>query len=249
MLENGDNLDVIYLDFEKAFDKVDFGLLLAKLKALGITGKLGTWLGSFMIGRKQAVKIEDQVSEWVEVISGIPQGSVIGPLFFLIMIGDLGKDVQEEEAKVLKYVDDSKAMKGVKNEEDVSELQSVIGKLTNWQINNNMKFNSTKFQLLRFGNNLPLKRTTNLYIDSSSSPLIPSEEVRDLGVLIDDKADFKAQRLSAVSKAQKKAAWVLRTFSSRRPEILSTLWKSIVQPNLDYCSQAVVTSGPARSTE
>ena len=208
-LLQGSNVDLLYLDFEKAFDKVDFGKLLAKLKNLGIVGKIGAWLGSFMMGRQHAVKVGDKISAWIDVTSGIPQGSVIGPLLFLIMIGDLGEDVGAGDAKILKYVDDTKGMKGVRTPEDMKDFQDVIFKFTNWQVQNNMKFNSAKFQLLRLGNNLDLKESTSLYIDSPTDPLVPVNEVRDLGVIVDKMASFKAQRINATSKAQKKAAWVL----------------------------------------
>ena len=80
-LLQGDNVDLLYLDFQKAFDKVDFGILLMKLKNLGIAGKLGAWLGAFMMGRQQSVQVGDATSTWSEVVSGIPQGSVIGPYY------------------------------------------------------------------------------------------------------------------------------------------------------------------------
>ena len=82
-------------------------------------------------------------------------GTVIGPLLYLIMISDLGSDVSKKEAKMLKYVDDSKTMKKVEEEEDVHEFQQVIGKLTKWQRDNNMKFNQDKFLALRIETLLP----------------------------------------------------------------------------------------------
>ena len=129
-LIQGMNVDLLYLDFKKVFDKVDFSILMKKLKKLGIQGKLGSWLGKFMMGRLQAVKVGDQISDWVLVRSGIPQGSVIGPLLFLLMISDLGDDVDPEEAKVLKYVDDSKGMKAINSPEDVQSFQTVVNMFT-----------------------------------------------------------------------------------------------------------------------
>ena len=72
-------MDLLFLDFEKAFDKVDFFILMEKLRKLGIVGKVGSWIGSFIMGRLQALKVGDKISDWEHVISGIPQGTVMGP--------------------------------------------------------------------------------------------------------------------------------------------------------------------------
>ena len=107
-------------------------------------------------------------------------------------------------------------MKGVNTNEDVEIFQKVIGKFNNWQHENNMCFNSSKFQLLRIGNNLPLIQSTNLYIDSAANPLEPVHEVQDLGVIVDSSANFKAQRISATGKAQKKGLLGVEDFQHQK---------------------------------
>ena len=93
ILEDNDNVDVLYLDFSKAFDKVDHLITLKKLKALGISGKLGRWLQSFLTDRTQTVLVNGARSRSCHVKSGVPQGSVIGPLLFLVLIGDIDANV------------------------------------------------------------------------------------------------------------------------------------------------------------
>ena len=87
------NVDSIYLDFAKAFDKCDIGILMHKLKKLGIKGKLGRWLYNFLNNRKQQVMINGTKSNVTNVSSGVPQGTVLGPILFLIYISDIGEDI------------------------------------------------------------------------------------------------------------------------------------------------------------
>ena len=89
ILEEDITADVVYLDFAKAFDKVDHEIILLKIRAIGVSGNLLKWLGSFLVGRKQAVAVEGYIGERKVVNSGVPQGSVLGPLLFLIHIADI----------------------------------------------------------------------------------------------------------------------------------------------------------------
>ena len=126
ILEDGDNVDSIYLDFLKAFDKCDHGILLHKIKALGIKGKLGVWLHSFLTKRTQIVMINGVKSSISTPISGVPQGSVLGPILFLIYISDIGNEVT---AKLKIYVDDSKVKDKIEKEDDVEKLQENLKKM------------------------------------------------------------------------------------------------------------------------
>ena len=91
MLEKGHKVDSIYMDFSKAYDKVDHNILLKKIESLNISGKVVNWIESFRKRRNQVVRIEGQLSDEVEVTLGVPQGSVLGPLLFLIMMNNTDK--------------------------------------------------------------------------------------------------------------------------------------------------------------
>ena len=89
-LENGKNIDIVYLDYEKAFDKVDIGILCHRLKEKKIYGKMGIWIHNFLCDRSQRILANGDISDESSIISGVPQGTVLGPLLFLILIDSLG---------------------------------------------------------------------------------------------------------------------------------------------------------------
>jgi hypothetical protein len=237
MIENGSNCDQLYLDLFKAFDKVDHSLLIKKLSAMGIKGKLGIWLGKFLLNRTQAVRVGSRISTWTNVDSGVPQGTVLGPLFFLCFIADLGGDLDFDSSMVLKFVDDTKLIKGVSTPEDVEALQVDLEKLYQWQIINNMEWNGSKFQSLRMGYDQSLRDESLLFTPNYEDPIEEMEVVKDLGVLMDRLGTFGPQRAKANAKAKQKAGWLLRTFKSRDLFTMRTLWNTLVRPHQDYCSQ------------
>ena len=122
-LSNGNSVDVIYLDFAKAFDTVPHKRLMIKLEAYGITGKLLKWIKAFLSGRRQRVKLDDIFSQWKWVLSGVPQGSVLGPLLFIIYINDLPEHMK---SLVKLYADDTKILSVVNCEEDAKIEQEVL---------------------------------------------------------------------------------------------------------------------------
>ena len=235
------NVDVIYLDFAKAFDKLDFTITLQKLFNLGITGKIWTWIKAFLTGRTQCVYIEGQKSNVETVISGVPQGSVIGPLLFLIMIRDIDEAIAT--SSVASFADDTRVSCGVSSNDDTQMLQADLNQIYRWAQANNATFNSDKFQCLRYGRNQDLKDATCYKSDGGTS--IKSESsVRDLGVTMSDNGLFSEHIANVVQSATLKCGWVLRTFKTRNQLPLLTLWRSLVLPIMDYCSQLWNPSKP-----
>ena len=114
-LDEGSPVDIIYLDFKKAFDKVPHQRLLLKLKAHGIGHGMINWIEKWLIGRRQRVVVDAEVSNWKAVLNGVPQGSVLGPILFLIYINDLDDDIT---SKVLKFADDTKVFRKIKSDAD-----------------------------------------------------------------------------------------------------------------------------------
>ena len=122
-------MDVIFLDFQKAFDKVPYGRLLLKVKAMGIGSLLANWIESWLSDRKQRVVINGKCSGLSEVISGVPQGSVLGPILFLIFINDIGDGICGNR---LKFADDTKLFCKVGSDINCAKLRADLRKLYNW---------------------------------------------------------------------------------------------------------------------
>ena len=234
LLQNGVNVDTVYLDFAKAFDKVDHSIVLKKLSLLGIRGKILSWIESFLTNRTQKVMVNGFLSEPAPVISGVPQGSVLGPLLFLILIGDIDRNIAE--SFISSFADDTRLTRTVSGVRDASSLQTDLEKIYQWSVENNMTFNSKKFEILRYGPDDVLKCTTS-YTSSDGSVIPEKEHVRDLGVTMSKDGSFKQHITNMCTSARNMCAWILRTFQSRSADLMLTMWKSLVLPILDYCSQ------------
>ena len=209
-------------------------------KKYGITGKLGIWLRNFFEERKQLVLIEETKSEKSEVVSGAVQGSVLGPVFFLMFIGDITEDL---EANTKLFVDDAKVKKLIEAEEDVEKLQDSMNKLYEWETENKMKFNGSKFQILRYGPNEELKNNTLYFTGQMEEVIMQFSSLRDLGVIMSDVImSVDAHIEKVVRKVRQKVGWLFRSFYTRRLDILKQLWKTLVQCDIDYCSQLYMPS-------
>nr|CAD2166683.1 unnamed protein product [Meloidogyne enterolobii] len=138
--------DVIYFDFEKAFDKVDHEILIRKLHEIKIDWVTIAWIANFLSNRSHTVKIGENYSEPFFPKTGVPQGTVLGPLLFLIYINDLPKHIPTS-IKVKLYADDFKLYSEIKTEKDCIDLQEAINNASKWAENNRLKF---PFQKLRF---------------------------------------------------------------------------------------------------
>jgi hypothetical protein len=145
-LDKRNEIDIIYLDFTKAFDKVSHPLLLQKLGEFGFRGRLLMWLGSYLSGRKQRVVLEGQHSDWLDVFSGVPQGSILGPLLFSIFINDLPNHIASPSLMGL-YADDSKMFRVIKNEADVEQFQGDLSNVHDWSRRWRMQFNTKNVNL------------------------------------------------------------------------------------------------------
>ena len=230
-LESGANSDILYIDMSKAYDKVSHSKLLAKLNATGIGGHLLTWIEEFLTGRTQVVIVDGVPSYPTTVISGVPQGTVLASLLFLVYMNDLPSYIKHCRVKM--FVDDAKLQKSITNENDHQLLLDDLNHVKEWAKDNQMELNENKFQLLQHGPDLKLKLP---YLSDNGVLISGDEAVRDLGILIDPDLNWKAQLAEMTRKAGTMASWILRTFRTRKEDHLLQLYKTFVLPHLEYCS-------------
>ena len=231
LMENNEVVDVIYLDFAKVFDRVDHGILLRKLRDLGIGSPLLKWIHSFLTNRKQCVVVDGAESAFSEVSSGVPQGTVLGPLLFLLHVGDI--DCQLVHSIASSFADDTRIMKAVNSETDMKLLQDDLEAVYEWSAVNNMKLNGDKFQHVRYG---VAVFPSGRYSTPNGEGISSFVEVKDLGVIMTNTAKFDSNIRSIVKKSMQAAGWILRVFSTRSEKPMNTQFKALVLSNLEYCS-------------
>ena len=141
-------VDVVFIDFTKAFDLVCHDMPLAKLYKYGVHGDLLNWCGHYLTERQQRVVVKGEASDWLTVTPGVPQGSLLGPLFFIIYINDL-PGVISKDSSIALYADDSKMYRVINTQEDLSSFQSDIDNLSYWCKMNKMTINTKKCKIMR----------------------------------------------------------------------------------------------------
>ena len=229
--DNGIAVDQIFLDLQKAFDTVPHQRLLFKIKKMGINGKIYAWIESFLMDRYQRVAVNQENSNWCKVKSGVPQGSVLGPILFILFVNDLPEVI---EALCSIFADDTKVADEVSNIEDAERLQEDLKKLQEWTHTWKLKFNASKCKVMHFGKN---NHHFNYTMDGQ--PLKKVEEEKDLGAIISFDLKVQSNIKHQIAKANQMLGLIRRTFSYLNKESFLALYKAYVRPHLEYCQQAL----------
>ena len=174
--------------------------------------------------------VDGEFSEWVGVTSGVPQGSVLGPILFLVYINDIDVGLF---SKIGKFADDSKLLNNVNSCIGVDEIRSDISKLEKWADEWQMQFNVGKCSVIHLGRNNPENKYM-LY----NKEIASSNKERDLGVIVDKSLKFSEQCNKAANGANMTLGMIKRNVISRDKDIIVNLYKTLVRPKLDYCVQA-----------
>ena len=225
-------LDVIYTDFSKAFDTIDFGILLKKLLKIGFHTSLIDWFHSYLSDRKLFVFFNSAISDEFSNCSGVPQGSNLGPLLFNLFINDLCDIFNFSNC--LLFADDLKLYRIIKSNIDVDFLQKDIDQLYQWCIENKLALNISKCSCMSYTHKL---QPLNFSYKINNVNLTRTDVIRDLGVTFDTRLDFSCHIDQIVSKSYKILGLLKRkTAQFTDLKVINTLYVSLVRSNMEYCS-------------
>ncbi|KAF7241053.1 RNA-directed DNA polymerase from mobile element jockey [Varanus komodoensis] len=228
-LNGGDAVDVVYLDFSKAFDKVPHDILVEKLRSFGMHQSTVWWIRAWLTDQKQKVTISGESSGWRPVTSGVPQGSVLGPFLFNLFINDMEEGVN---SLLIKFTDDTKTGAVVTTEEQVLQIQKDLDRLWKWAGDNRMAFSVDKCKVLHLGhrNSCHKYRLGDKWLESSTCE-------SDLVVLVDCRLNMSQQCDVVVKRANATLGCIARSVASRSREGLLPLYTTLVRLQLEYCVQ------------
>ena len=230
-LDNGDTIGVVAIDLSKAFDCMPHGLLIAKMHAYGFSTDVCKLLKSYLVDRKQRVKIGETKSEWTSNIKGVPQGSILGPLLFNIFINDFM--FHELSSKVYNYADDN-TLSFI--DKDINEIQRKLQldciTAMQWFESNNMKANADKFQLMFLNRH-------NAYLDKplqiNMCTIRASSNITILGVEIDNKLNFESHINEICNKTSKQINALKRMKHFLDRTCKNIIYNSYISSNFNYC--------------
>ena len=222
--------DVIYLDFSKAFDSVSHRLLIHKLKKFGITGPLLKWFSSYLSGRTQRVVIEGSSSPWLPVISGVPQGSILGPMLFLLYIDDITECISDGSSIYL-FADDAKVYRPINSIFDCILLQADLSSLEKWSEVWKLNFNASKCKIMsvcRTYVHKYLYHLNGIILDRIS-------EFNDLGIIVSSDLSFNSHIRNKIAKGSQILGMIKRATGYNAPiKVKKMFYTSLVRSSIMY---------------
>ena len=231
-LNDGEQTDAVILDFEKAFDTVAHQRLLMKVDHYGIRGPVLNWLKSWLIGRTQCVVLDGEHSENEPVKSGVPQGTVLGPIMFLVYINDIAENTS---STIKLFADDGLLFRKICKQEDAQALQKDLDAILSWSHRWQMRFNPSKCKVLRItGKRNPLTVTYRM----DGNDLEEVENHPYLGVELDKNLSWNTHIDQMCAKAHKSLNFLRRNMYHCPEKTKETTYNTLVRPILEYSASA-----------
>ena len=223
---------VLMLDFPKAFHTVPHNRLLHKLSRYGVRGQLLQWISAFLKGRSQRVVVDGAHSPWTHVDSGVPQGTVLGPLLFLTHINDITRVIKSQ---CRLFADDCLLYRPIRTEEDQHLLQQDLLGLEEWSVKWGMRFNASKCEVIRIHRS---KRPLDHFYTIGGQVLQEVDSCKYLGVNINNKLDWSTHIHAITSRANRTLGFLRRNLSECPQELKALSYVTLVRSVLEYACQA-----------
>ena len=205
----------------------------------GIKGKIHNWLTTYLSDRVQTVVVDGQKSLPSPVISGVPQGTVLGPILFILYLNDLNSCIAHSVAS--SFADDTRILKSITSSLDVELLQNDLNEATLWSNQNKMKLHDEKFELLchttktsKLMQELPFQSKYFEYITEKGTTIYPSEIVKDLGIHLTPDLSWSSHINIICESARRTTSWVLSVFRDRSATMILQLYKSLIRCKVEY---------------
>lgn len=232
-MEAGFQTDVIYTDFSKAFDILPHSVILLKLKKLGFPEYFLKWINSYLNDRTYTVLFRYSCSSPYKANSGVPQGSHLGPLLFVLSVNDVSSIIINSDLQI--YADDMKIFKKISTERDSCLLQKDLDAFSSWCKKNNLLLNVSKCAFMSYSR---CSTPININYLINGEVVLKVDSIKDLGVYFDEKLSFKLHFNHIINKARAMLGFIKRWSKEfNDPYILKSLYTTLVRPNLEYASQ------------
>ena len=233
-LDEGKLVSLVSTDLSKAFDTLSHDLLLNKLRDMGFARTSTTWLKSYLSNRTQQVKINRITSSNETTKAGVPQGSILGPILFIVFTADLHHHLSD--LKIVSYADDTQILITGNSDEDIKKkVESCINRAQVWYTTNSLKINPSKTEVLVLGRKKNRKLLFNVNEGSNTTTIESSNKLKVLGVIIDEGLTWEPQIKSIKSKTYRITRNLARTTSALTLKSRKFLYDALVTPHFSYC--------------